>query len=118
MIDPIHRRGDIWTVDFGIHPEDPEQALVRPTVIVSADQLHHPRLRMTILIPGTTYIRDIPLHVRVDPDVVNGLDTVTGFQVEQIRAVAASRLLRRVGKLDGVSGHTIDEILRTALALH
>jgi len=67
--DPTHSRGDIWLVDFGTRPEDPEQALRRPAVIVSDDHLHHPALQMVIVVPGTTSLRDpdIPLHVSVEP---------------------------------------------------
>lgn len=73
---------------------------------------------MVIVVPGTTTIRDIPLHVPVDPDPDNGLDTQTAFQVEQIRAVASGRLLNRRGHLDALSRHMLDEIFRNALSLH
>ena len=50
--EPRLHRGDIWLVDFGADPHDPEQAFVRPAVIVSDDRLHHPNLRMVIVGSG------------------------------------------------------------------
>ncbi len=110
-------RGDIWSVDFGADPEDPEQAFRRPALIVSDDRLHHPNLRMVIVVPGTSTIRPVPLHVVVDPDPGSGLVVATAFQVEQVRSVSVARLTERLGRLDAVSRRAIDEILRNALSL-
>ncbi len=110
-------RGDVWSVDFGADPEDPEQAFRRPALIVSDDRLHHPNLRMVIVVPGTSTIRSVPLHVVVEPDDGTGLDAATAFQVEQVRAVSVARFVERLGRLDPVSRHAIDEILRNALSL-
>jgi mRNA interferase MazF len=110
-------RGDLWSVDFGPDPEDPEQAFRRPALIVSDDRLHHPNLRMVIVVPGTFTIRPVPLHVVVEPDGGTGLVAATAFQVEQVRAVSIVRLVERLGRLDPVTGHAVDEILRNALSL-
>ena len=114
--EPPFVRGDLWSVDFGIDPQDPEPPFRRPAVIVSDDRLYHPNLRMVIVVPGTSR-RRLPLHVPVEPDVLNGLGMSTDFQVEQVRAVSTSWLVNRLGRLDAVSRHTIDEILRNALSL-
>ncbi|WP_419838010.1 type II toxin-antitoxin system PemK/MazF family toxin [Candidatus Poriferisodalis sp.] len=110
-------RGDIWLVDFGAEPRDPEQALVRPAVIVSENRLHHPNLKMVIVVPGTSTIRGIPLHVVCQPDRANGLSTETAFQIEQVRALSTERLIRRVGRLHALELRTIDETLRSAFDL-
>ena len=115
--EPRFVRGDVWLVDFGVDPEDPEQAFRRPALIVSDDRLHHPNLRMVIVVPGTSTIRSVPLHVVVEPADEVGLDVSTAFQAEQVRAVSAARLVERLGRLDPVSRHAIDEILRNALCL-
>lgn len=111
-------RGDIWSVDFGARPADPEQAFRRPALIVSDDQLHHPNLRMVIVVPGTSTIRRLPLHVVAEPDDNNGLDHTTAFQVEQVRAISTGRLVGRIGRLDTGTCHTVDEILRNVINLH
>jgi mRNA interferase MazF len=96
-------RGDVWSVDFGADPEDPAQAFRRPALIVSDDRLHHRNLRMVIVVPGTSTIRVVPLHVVVEPDGDSGLLVPTAFQVEQVRAVSIARLVQRLGRLDPVS---------------
>lgn len=110
-------RGDVWLVDFGADPTDPEQAFLRPAVIVSDDRLHHPNLGMVIVVPGTSTIRNIPLHVVVSADSANGLDAETAFQPEQVRAVSDRRLTERLGHIDDLSRHEIDEKLQNALGL-
>lgn len=118
MTDETIRRGEVWTADFGSDPEDPEQAFRRPALIVSDNRLHHPRLRMVVVIPGTSKIRRLPLHVEVRPDAVNGLTVATAFQVEQIRAVSVNRLIERLGFLEPMLCQTVDETLRSVLALN
>lgn len=113
-----HRRGDVWLVDFGADPESPEQAFRRPAVIVSDDRLHHPRLRLVIVVPGTSNVRPLPLHLAVEPDGDNGLTLLTAFQAEQVRAVSNVRLAERLGRLGAEPRHALDEILRLALSLH
>lgn len=116
--EPTHVRGDLWLVDFGAHPEDPEQAFRRPALIVSDDHLHHPNLRLVMVVPGTTTLRGLPLHVLVEPDDDNGVVERTALQVEQVRSISTGRLTRRLGRLDAESRHTVDEILRNVLRLH
>jgi len=95
-----HERGEIWVVDFGSHPERPEQAFVRRAVVVSDDRLHQPRLPMAVVVPATTTVRGIPLHVVVTAQPGNGLRERSAFQVEQVRAVSWSRMVERLGRLD------------------
>lgn len=115
--EPTHSRGDVWLTDLGARPEDPEQAFLRPALIVSDDHLHHPNLRLVIVVPGTATLRRLPLHVTVEPDADNGLNRPTAFQVEQVRAISTARLVDRLGSLDAEARHTVDEILRNALHL-
>ena len=116
--EPTYVRGDLWSVDFGAHPEDPEQAFRRPALIVSDDLLHHPNLRLVVVVPGTTTLRRLPLHVVVEPDGDNGLLEPTALQAEQVRAISSVRLIERLGRLDPEARHTVDEILRNVLRLH
>jgi mRNA interferase MazF len=111
-------RGDLWLVDFGANPEDPEQAFRRPALIVTDDHLHHPNLRLAVVVPGTSTLRGLPLHVVIEPDDENGLDAATALQVEQVRAVSTVRLVERLGRLGAHSRHTVDDILRNVLRLH
>jgi len=117
ITDPPVRRGDVWLVDFGVDPEDPEQAFRRPAVVVSDDRMHHPSLSMVIVLPGTSTIRPVPLHVVVGPDDDTGLRERTALQPEQVRAVSVRRLIDRLGSLGAEDRHALDEILRNVLRL-
>ena len=96
-------------MDLGSNPTDPEQAFVRPVVVVSDDRLHHPRLRMCVVVPGTSTIRRISLHMVLEPDADNGLDALTAFQPD--------RLQDRIGRVGAIGLAQIDELLRTVLNL-
>ena len=110
-------RGDIWLVDFGADPTDPEQAFMRPAVVVSHERLHDPRLKMCVVVPGTSTIRRVSLHLVVEPDADNGLDAMKAFQVEQVRSVSVARLDRCLGRLGSIGVAQLDELLRTVLDL-
>lgn len=116
MTDEI-RRGEIWLVDLGSDPTDPEQAFMRPAIVVSDDRLHDPRLRMCVVVPGTSNIRRVSLHVVVEPDTGNGLDALTAFQTEQVRALSRDRLQKRLGAAGSLVVAQVDELLRTVLNL-
>ena len=111
------RNSTMLVADLGSRPEDSEQALRRPVVIVSDDRLHHPGLQMVIVVPGTSRIQELPLHVTVAPDPGNGLDRTTDFQLEQVRSISKVRLVEPLGRLDPTARQTIDELLRYVLAL-
>ena len=72
---------------------------------------------MVIVVPGTSTIRDIPLHVVVSPDRGIGLTTDTAFQVEQVRAVSTGRLVERLGRIDARAFRALDEVLSNTLGL-
>ncbi len=111
------RRGEIWVVDFGDTPSDPEQGFHRPALVVSDDRLHHPNLKLLIVVPGTTTIRAIPLHVVAEPDEQNGLTAKTALQVEQVRAVSATRLVHLLGVASSELRYAVDDVLRSVLKL-
>lgn len=111
------RRGEIWRIDLGSDPTDPEQAFARPGIVVSDDRLHDPRLRMCVVVPGTSTIRRVSLHLVVEPDVDNGLDSLTAFEAEQVRAVPVDRLQQRLGTAGALVVGQLDELLRTVLSL-
>lgn len=111
------RRGDVWLVDLGTDPTDPEQAFARPAIVVSDDRLHDPRLKMCVVVPGTSTIRRVSLRLVVEPDADNGLDALTAFQAEQVRAVSVGRLQQRLGTAGALVVGQLDELLRTVLDL-
>lgn len=108
-------RGDLWLVDIGSDPSDPETAFRGPAAIVSDDRLHHPNLNMSIVIPGTSTLCSLPFHVEVEPSVDNGLTDTTAFQVEQVRAASVRRFVGILGHLGPEEMQDIDTVLRMVL---
>jgi mRNA interferase MazF len=108
-------RGDVWLLDL-----DPtrghEQAGKRPGLIVSADPLNHGPAGLVIIVPLTTRERGIPFHVRIDPDE-GGLRQVSFAKCEDVRSVAAERLMGRIGRVSPGTMEQVEEGLRILLNL-
>lgn len=85
-----------------------EMKKTRPCVVVSPDELNS-RLRHVIVAPLTSTIRAVPFRVT---------STVSGRQasiaLDQLRTVDTSRLLKRIGKVDG---RTMNDVLGTLQAM-
>lgn len=73
---------------------------------------------MVVVVPATSRLRGLPLHVPVEPDDENGLAEPSALQVEQVRAISTARLLDRLGALDAATRRAVDEVLRSVLTLH
>jgi mRNA interferase MazF len=103
-------RGDIYLCDFG-DPLGHEPAFRRPAVLISAPELS--RFGLPIVLPVTRTKRDYPTHVEVE----GALPVTSYVQCEQIRAVAAERLVRRVGTLDALVLLKVETVLRRILEI-
>jgi len=111
------RRGDIYLARLD-PTEGSEQAGTRRVVLVSRDALNRAS-PVVVVIPCTTYRakrRTYPSQVLLrSPD--GGLDTDSIALGEQVRAVAKSRLVQRLGSLSSGSIDQIDRALLIALDL-
>jgi mRNA interferase MazF len=110
------KRGSIWLVDF-----DPskgrEQGGRRPAVILSSNDAPVDVIGLVYVLPGTTAARGVPNHLPVEPSQSNGLDHLTFFMGEQLRAVSIDRLVRHIGQLDETKMVQIEEIIVLMLDL-
>lgn len=113
------RRGEIWQVDL-----DPargsEANKSRPAVIVSNDRANTTAERLgrgvVTVVPVTSNVdRIYPFQVLLAAH--SGLGTDSKAQAEQVRSVAAERLLYRLGQISVRELHDLDEALRLHLAL-
>jgi len=90
----------------------------RPAVVVQTDAANrNPKYPNTIVVTVSTKGRDVPTHVRVEPDERNGLARTSYVKCEQVLTISKHRLERRLGRLakDGIE--SIDRALGVALAL-
>jgi mRNA interferase MazF len=114
------RRGDVYLVDF--EPVRGHEAnKTRPAVIVSNDAANRIADRtgrgVITIVPVTSNInRLFPFQVLLTASDC-GLRTDSKAQAEQVRAVAAERLQRRIGALPEPTLGLLDNALRLHLGL-
>jgi mRNA interferase MazF len=77
----------------------------RPCVVVSPDEMHR-HLRTALIAPMTTTIRSYPTRVRCKFSGKQG-----EIACDQIRAVDHSRLVKRLGRIDGPAAGRVSRIL-------
>ena len=113
-------RGEIWQVDL-----DPvrgsEADKQRPAVVVSNDRANATATRLgrgvVTVVPVTSNIAKVyPFQVLLSA-ATTGLAVDSKAQAEQIRSVAAERLLQRIGRVSPVELAQLDEALRLHLEL-
>ena len=109
------RKGDDWRVEL-----DPvrghEQERTRPWLVVSEDWYNAMPRGMVVVIPMTSRLRGIPLHVVVQPPE-GGLVVASAVKIEDIRSVSVERFSTRYGRLSEHSMQEIAKRLRLLLGL-
>jgi mRNA interferase MazF len=113
-------RGEIWHVDLA-PARGNEANKRRPAVVVSNDRANATATRLgrgvVTVVPVTSNIAKVyPFQVLLLA-ATTGLAVDSKAQVEQIRSVAAQRLLSRIGRVPAVEMRQIDEALRLHLEL-
>lgn len=109
------RRGEIWLADLG-DPVGHEQALVRPVVLVNAQQWLDSTPPVVAAVPLSRTRRDAVTHVEVEPGL-SGLRATSYVRCEDVRSISPRRLERRFGQLDDVTLLRVETLLRRLLAL-
>ena len=111
------RRGEIYLVEF-----DParghEVQKTRPAVIIQNDiGNRHSPVTIVAAITSKVSVTPYPVEVVVSPNKGNGLSMRSAIELSQIRSVDRERLVRRLGALDAVTLHRVDEALKISLGL-
>jgi len=109
------RTGDIWLAEL-----DPtvghEQGGRRPVVVLSANGLHSLPINMVVVVPLTGHDRGLVTQPRI-ASAGSGLSRVSFARPEDVRAVDAARLQRRLGAVDTSELAEIRKVLRYFLDL-
>lgn len=99
---PTPSRGEIWLVDF-----DPavgsEIRKIRPAVVVSLDAVG--RLPLRLVVPVTDWKQQYALYpwfTKIPADASSGLSKDSGADAFQVKSVALSRFVRRLGTIPAV----------------
>ncbi|MEG4851502.1 type II toxin-antitoxin system PemK/MazF family toxin [Microcoleus sp. B5-D4] len=111
---PSPKRGDIWLANF-----DPtvgaEIQKIRPAVVVSSDSVG--KLPLKLAAPITDwkkYYAGNIWHVKIEPDIANGLTKVSAVDLLQLRGMDVQRFIRKIGEL---STTDMEEIARAIAAV-
>ena len=111
-------RGDIYRADLD-PTEGSEQSGQRPVIIVSRDGINRSS-PVVVIVPLTKFLakkKIYPSHHLVKANSDNGLDVDSIAKCEQIRAIAKSRLSRKLGNLGAEDLIKIDSALKIVLNL-
>ena len=110
-------RGEVWIVDWS-PGRGSEQMGRRPAVVVQTDAANrNPKYPNTIVVTVSTKGRDVPTHVRLEPDERNGLTRMSYVKCEQVLTISKHRLERRLGRLAREDIERTNRALAIALAL-
>ncbi len=96
---------EIWLAD--LEPvKGSEQGGKRPVVVISGDTLNT-TLPISICCPLSSKIKKYPATLLLQPTEENGLETESEIIVFQVRTIAQSRLIKKVGIITPEEGHQI-----------
>ena len=113
-------RGEVWHVD--LEPARGSEAnKQRPAVIVSNDRANSTAMRLghgvvTVVPISSNTVKIYPFQVLLS-SATSGLAVDSKAQAEQIRSVAAQRLLQRLGRVSPDELTAVDDALRLHLGL-
>jgi mRNA interferase MazF len=108
-------RGEIWLAD--LRPtRGREQTGRRPVLILSVDVFNAGPADLIVVLPLTSTLRDIPLHVKMSKGD-GGTRNDSAILCEAIRSVSKERLIVRWGVLSREAMAEVDDRLRILLDL-
>lgn len=107
--------GEIWYGDL-----DPtlghEQAGERPLLVISSTPFNRSPAGLVVLLPFTTRLRGIPLHVNVLPPE-GGLTRPSAILCDAVRSVDQQRLQYRMGVAGDATMAAVQDRLRILMNL-
>lgn len=111
----MHYRCDVWMVNLSpVHGH--EQGGDRPALIVSHDELNSSPSGLVTVVPVTSTIRGLPLHI-VMPKGTAGLTIDSVALCDQVRTISKTRMRRKIGTVPQDVMVQIEDRLRIHLDL-
>ncbi len=112
---PEPQRGKVWLADPN-PTRGREQAGQRPALIFSVDEFNSGPAELIVVLPITSTIRPIPLHVVVHPPE-GGLKVQSRILIDAIRSISKERLVERWGQVSTDTMAAVEDRVRTLLGL-
>lgn len=113
MLEP--QRGEIWLADLNL-TRGREQAGQRPVLVFSVDEFNQGPAELVVVLPITSTIRPIPLHVIIQPPE-GGLKVQSRILTDAIRSISKERLVERWGQVSPETMAAVEDRVRTLLGL-
>lgn len=96
----LPNRGEIWLVDWS-PARGSEQKGIRPSLILQSDKGNsNKNYPNTIILTITTQGKNIPFHIELKPDSINGLSKISYVKCEQILTISKKRLVKKIGAIN------------------
>ena len=108
------KRGDVWVVNFSPR-RGSEQEGNRPALIIQND-IGNQYAATTIVAAITTTIKKYPVTVLISPGE-SGLKESSIVNLAQILTIDKSRLIKRLGQLEGNKAHEVDDAIKVSLGI-
>ncbi len=100
-----YNKFDVVYADFGRNPHGVEGG-VRPGVIISCDASNHDRAPQVSVVPLSTKLKDIPVHVVLNPTDVSGygISKKSDFMPEDTQTISKACIRVKSGSVIENSG--------------
>jgi mRNA interferase MazF len=112
---PAPQRTEVWLADL-----DPtfghEQGGTRPVLIVSIDVFNSGRSGLAVVVPITSRVRPLPLHIPVNPPE-GGLRLPSSLLCDAVRSIDRRRLIDFWGTVKPTTMTLVEGCLRRLLGL-
>ena len=112
---PVPARGEVWLADLD-PPFGHEQAGRRPVLVVSVDPFNSGLSGLAVVLPITSRVRPLPLHVPVAPPE-GGLRVPSVILCDAVRSVDRPRLITCWGTVSANTLALVEDRVRRLLGL-
>ncbi len=112
---PSPKRGEVWLADLG-PTFGHERGGTRPVLVVSVDTFNAGRSGLVVVLPITSRIRTLPLHVPVTPPE-GGLRTPSSILCDAVRSIDQGRLVDYWGAVNPATMALVEGCLHRLLGL-
>lgn len=112
---PLPQRGEVWLTD--LNPSfGHEQGGRRPVLVVSVDPLNAGRSGLAVVLPITSRVRPLTLHVPANPPD-GGLRVPSAILCDAVRSIDQRRLIDCWGTLNPTTMTLVEGCLRRLMGL-
>ncbi len=109
--------GDVVDLDLG-SPKGREAGLLRPVVVVTAQEVLDESANVVEVVPLTSTVRRFGSEVEIQPDENNGLESDSAAQCQHIRSVSVDRVESVRGNVGVAALTEIREVLGLILDIN